>query len=138
MFDGLASFKEENARDWLKGRLYGFDEKKLEVKRMACTVKCLDDYSLKPFFIKIDVQGFEYEVLLGAQSTLLNARPILLIETPGSREQALLTKSGYQPFVFKERKLLPGIKNFNVFFFPEEIVSSITQAMQDRTLKKVA
>lgn len=126
MFDGLASFKEENARDWLKGRLYGFTEQKLQLKKINCSVKRLDDFSLKPYFIKIDVQGFEYEVLSGAIDTLKQARPILLIETPGAKEINFLAALGYKSFVFENQKLMSGHKShLNVFFIPEEAVHTL-------------
>jgi FkbM family methyltransferase len=125
MFDGLASFKEENARDWLRTRLHGFRPEKLEIKKVLCTVKRLDDFSLTPFFIKIDVQGFEYEVLLGAEKTIRKSRPIILMEAPKERELNFLSERSYQPFIYKNGKLLSGTKNYNVFFIPKEIVPSI-------------
>ena len=130
MFDGLASFKEENARDWLKGRLYGFSEQKLELKKISCSVKRLDDFAIKPYFVKIDVQGFEYEVLLGAINTLREARPILLIETPGDKEINFLTALEYQAFVFKNQKLLSGYDQLNVFFIPEEMIHTLKDLVQ--------
>lgn len=138
MFDGLASFKEENARDWLKGRLYGFDSHKLELKKITCAVKRLDDFSLKPCFIKIDVQGYEYEVLLGAKKTLSAARPVLLIESPGSKELNFLTAAGYQSFIFKNRLLVPGSKHPNVFFIPEEVIPQVQRSISVQTTQAAA
>jgi FkbM family methyltransferase len=138
MFDGLSSFKEQNARDWLKGRLYGYSEDKLEVKRMTCSIKRLDDFAVKPCFIKIDVQGFEYEVLLGAKKTLEGSRPVILMESPGENELNFLSKLKYQPFIFKNRQLTPGTKNYNIFFIPEEIASLVQENLQLSATKTAA
>lgn len=138
MFDGLASFRKENASDWLKGRLYGYDDHKLEVKKMQCAVRRLDDFSLRPCFIKIDVQGFEYEVLAGARRTLNECRPVLLLESPGNKEGQLLQQCNYEPFVFKNRKLLPGMNNYNVFFVPKEQASELLENVQMMNVKAVA
>jgi len=45
-------------------------------------VKRLDDLliNIKPNFIKIDVEGMEFDVLSGAMETIINNRPILFIE----------------------------------------------------------
>lgn len=80
-FDGLASFDLESARDWLPGRIVGFDPAKLEVREFTCQVARLDDFELSPFFIKIDVQGAEHDVIVGGRETLARCRPVLLIET---------------------------------------------------------
>ena len=122
MFDGLASFKEANARDWLRNRLYGYNENKLDVKKMSCEVKRLDEFGLKPCFIKIDVQGFEYEVLRGGIETIKNSRPVILMESPGHKELDFLYSLEYQPYILKGDKLRSGTKNYNVFFIPEEAI----------------
>lgn len=108
MFDGLASLKEANARNWLKKRLYGYQERKLKIIKKTCYVKKLDDLNLEPYFIKIDVQGFEYEVLLGGRATIERSTPILLIETPGQKEIDLLKLYGYKPFTYRKSRLTPG------------------------------
>ena len=126
MFDGLASFIERRAHRALINRLYGFDPKKLKVKKVNCQVKRLDDFDLDPYFIKIDVQGFEYEVLLGAESTIRKSKPILLIETPGEDELNFLESLGYKPFVFvKKSKLVPGTEGLNVFFIHQEMATNL-------------
>ena len=63
MFDGLSSFKKTEAADWLKTRLSGFKEKRLTIKEVRCDIKTMDSFNLNPGFVKIDVQGFELEVL---------------------------------------------------------------------------
>jgi FkbM family methyltransferase len=127
MFDGLASFKEQNARDWLKGRIFGFSEDHLHIKKMLCEVKRLDDFNLRPCFMKIDVQGFEYEVLIGGMSTIKNSRPVILMESPGHKELDLLYSLEYQPFILKNNRLHSGTKNYNVFFIPEESIIPLQQ-----------
>lgn len=125
MFDGLASFKEDNAKDWLKTRIFGYQSEKLRIKKVTCEITRLDAFSLKPYFVKIDVQGFEYEVLLGAERTIAESKPILLLETPGSGERDFLSQMRYQPFVFSRNKLTSGTHNYNVFFIHEDHVSAL-------------
>jgi FkbM family methyltransferase len=125
MFDGLASFKEENARDWLVNRLYNFRRDKFELKKLSCQVRKLDDFNLAPGFIKVDVQGFEYEVLQGAVQTLKSYKPMLLIETPGEKEVNLLQDLDYHPFILRNRTFTPGTKSSNIFFLPAESIGEV-------------
>lgn len=120
MFDGLASFKERRARNWLVNRMYGFNSKKLEVKKVVCQVKRLDDLDLAPCFIKIDVQGFEYEVLRGAANTLSKCKPVVLMETPAAEELDFLSSLGYEAFCHRKSRLYPGTAGQNVFFLHPE------------------
>lgn len=125
MFDGLASMKEKNARDWLPTRIYGFRKEKLKIRKVLVEVKKLDDFNLKPYFIKIDVQGFEYEVLQGARMTIQESKPILLIETPGQAEISFLSSFGYEPFIYRRPRLVKGTRGLNVFFLSEETRKAI-------------
>lgn len=131
--DGLASFRETP------------DSYKLQVP-----VKTLDEYALTDVdFIKIDVEGHEFEVLEGARETILRNKPILLIEI----EQRHLNRPiddifkkiiqlDYEGFYLLNGKLL-SISNFsykthqlaylsnvfdkryinNFFFFPKQAAS---------------
>ena len=53
------------------------DSNKVELKK-------LDDYELTDVdFIKIDVEGYENQVVLGAKETLLRNKPIIIVEQKG-------------------------------------------------------
>lgn len=120
MFDGLASFNRGEASDWLKGRIFGYKDKLMHIKEINCEVKRLDDFNLDPYFIKIDVQGLEYEVLLGAQETLKRSQPVLLIETPSEQVMNLLAGFGYKPYYYQHDSLHPGRGALNTYFFNED------------------
>jgi methyltransferase, FkbM family len=126
MFDGLASLVEKNAQDWLPTRIYGFRKEKLKIKKLLVEVRKLDDFKLKPYFIKIDVQGFEYEVLKGARMTIQEFKPTLLIETPGQEEISFLAALGYEPFIYKRSGFVKGTSGLNVFFLSEETRKAVS------------
>jgi FkbM family methyltransferase len=44
-------------------------------------IQTLDSFNLAPDLIKIDVQGFDYNVLLGAVDTIKLYRPVIIIES---------------------------------------------------------
>ena len=47
-------------------------------------LKKLDDYEFTDIdFIKIDVEGYENQVVLGAKETLLRNKPIIIVEQKG-------------------------------------------------------
>jgi FkbM family methyltransferase len=118
MFDGLTSFDYEAARNWLPGRLWGFDHRKLSIHSTTCQTQTLDSFQLAPAFIKIDVQGYETQVLQGARDTLRRHKPVLLIESLQDEQKALLNPLGYQYFHFQKGQLLPGKGALNTFCVP--------------------
>lgn len=50
------------------------------VDEIVCDVRTLDEFEIAPSFIKIDVQGFELEVLKGSSITISRHLPGILIE----------------------------------------------------------
>lgn len=80
-YDGLATFSAEAARSFLSERtLLGFDPAKLTLIRSVCETRTLDSLSLRPTFIKIDVEGLEDEVLMGGVETIRACEPVLMVE----------------------------------------------------------
>ena len=120
MFDGLASFNRSEASDWLRGRIFGYSDSKMHIKELNCEINRLDDFSLSPYFIKIDVQGFEYEVLQGGQETLRKYSPVLLIETPSDNVMTLLEGLGYKMYFYEHGKIHPGRGALNTYFFQDD------------------
>lgn len=64
----------------------------IDFEKSKVEVATIDSFDLRPDLIKIDVQGAELDVLLGAKRTIINWAPVLFIEVPDDAEerQALL------------------------------------------------
>jgi FkbM family methyltransferase len=123
VFDGLASLDEECARSWLTDQLFGYDERRLHIEVVACAVQRLDDLLCEPAFVKIDVQGYEHQVLQGARRTLAEHRPALLIEWPGVVVTTDLCDLGYAPFQYLDGALVAGHHGMmNTFFLHRDSI----------------
>jgi FkbM family methyltransferase len=115
MFDGLASFNHSAASGWLKSNILFYQEELLEIKNIKCELKKLDDFNLEPYFIKIDVENYEEEVIKGGTKTIKEHLPILLIESLPKSSAHLLTDLGYEFFVFKDNRFIPSDPSYNTF-----------------------
>lgn len=116
-FDGLASLDEREATEWLMTRILRFDSRKLNIHKLDCHTVRLDDLSLSPSFIKIDVQGTELQVLQGSLETLAQYRPVLLIENAELAIIDFLSRLGYRPYSWERGRLIPNrIGKLNTFF----------------------
>ena len=93
-----------------------------EIVTCKVPVRPLDFLGLEPAFVKLDVQGFEYDALLGLKETIGRARPILLVETPDEQVRELLDALGYKAFsyVADEHALQPeSQRKTNTVFLPD-------------------
>lgn len=101
-FDGLASFRREEAETWLSPeRLVGFDPKHQTIRTFQCRIATLDSFALAPAFIKIDVQGLEPAVIRGGRNTIGAHLPVILMENNKPEADAAdLTALGYVPHAY--------------------------------------
>ncbi len=92
-------------------------EKVTAVKDLSVEVKRLDDFRLDNIgFVKIDVEGFELEVLKGGVETITRSRPNLFVEIEQKHHQGetpiagvfdFILKLGYAGFFDHHGRLLP-------------------------------
>jgi hypothetical protein len=126
MFDGLASFDEDSARSWLEGRLYFYNERCLSIRKITCHIKRLDELDLAPFFVKLDIQGYEFQALKGGEKTIKTYEAILLIESPNKKTISYLIDLGYQLYAFKQGRFMPGATGeLNTFFMTKNKSSMV-------------
>jgi len=104
MFDGLSSFNSDAHVNYFKHHLFNFQEKNVSVKRETCHCKRLDDLSLDPYFIKIDVENFESNVLLGGLETIKKSLPIILIESLDEACVKIMQSLGYRFYEYEDSK----------------------------------
>jgi FkbM family methyltransferase len=85
------------------------DSEDFEIVTRSVPVRRLDTLNLDPAFIKLDVQGFEYDALLGLEATLRRTYPVLLIETPGAEVRSFLSDLSYEAFTYlpAEHRMVP-------------------------------
>jgi len=126
MFDGLTSLDKEDGGLWLKENLYNYKESLFSLQEDICEVRTLDQLGLKPFFIKLDIQGYEYQALKGGEKTIRENEPILLIEAPDQQIIDYLSDLGFQYYAFENGKfwaLQTGV--LNTFFMTKAKASDI-------------
>lgn len=92
-----------------------------QINKITVKTVSIDSLELERLdFIKIDVEGFEEEVLAGAKNTLINHKPIILCEIEERHNKGgllriseLLKKIGYDGFYFK-KGVLKNLKDFSL------------------------
>jgi FkbM family methyltransferase len=100
------------------------------VTRMRVPVTSLDAWcdraGVRPNFIKIDVEGAEEALLLGATETIKTARPVLMVEITRRHSAVLALIEGLGYCLFDDR-LVPAEARrsgiYNCFCIPAESVS---------------
>ena len=110
-YDGLASLDKTAAASWISEQtVFSFDPARLTIAKLECEISTLDDEKLAPWFIKVDVQGYEYNVLQGGMKTLREYEPVLLIESFRSdpRTVRLADGLGYEEYSFDNGRLQKG------------------------------
>lgn len=84
----------------------------IEVDSVTIDEYCRDK-NLKPDFIKIDVEGVDAEVIIGAEKTVLNYKPLLFLEHPRFNEDTYrVDKDRVSEAMFMLEK------NYDLFAYP--------------------
>jgi FkbM family methyltransferase len=114
---------------------------KFTVEPVTVEIQRLDDLELVPTVVKIDVEGFELDVLNGMLETLKRARPILMIESnpAAAQVQALIEPFGYRFFVYdsvkntlRETDDVSGSTNY--FACPPQVLERFAQRGAPRVI----
>lgn len=114
VYDALSSFNKGSAGYGLnKETILRFNPAKLTLAECDCTVEALDMRHLAPVFMKVDVEGFTYNVLCGGRETLRQFEPILLVENfrGDSRTVQLTEELAYEEYCFDGSSLQRGTGN---------------------------
>lgn len=126
---GEATFRREILTDdpVTRGRIQRkTGSKDFETKGFEFEIKKVSQLGLDPDFIKIDVQGFEYQVVRGMEQILQSQEPILLIEN-GTHLPPILTdlrQIGFEAYQYlsgtDEMVRWVGQDTLNVFFIGDK------------------
>jgi FkbM family methyltransferase len=128
IFDGATSFDREEALTFLNAeRMAWFDEGKLRLESHDVPVKRLDDFDVRPDVIKLDVQGFEYKVLLGGSRMFAECRPFTILENPSADVVAFFAKLEMASYVLRGNTLAKGaVSGHNTVFMTDSTAARIT------------
>ena len=130
----ISGVSKNGVRNRLKKSLFIKDIlKKISLKKEILKTRKLDALNYKPCFIKIDIEGHEYECIKGSIKTIQKNNPILMIEYDKkicNKIFLLLRKFKYQRFIYNkfDNKIekFNNQKVFNIFFINKKIFELIS------------
>ncbi|WP_331860756.1 FkbM family methyltransferase [Tsuneonella suprasediminis] len=125
-----ASLTPDGAREQA-ARLEADTGRQVDITAVEVSVETFDSLGLTPIGIKIDVEGYEYEVLSGMLRTLRDARPLVMLECNARDSEclALLEPLGYRRAWFdRARGCLVAVRPAgagNWYAVPDEMAEQI-------------
>lgn len=122
VYDGIASLDREAAAAWLDPRrMARFSPAHLTIDTHEVKVERLDALGIAPDVIKIDVQGFEGQVIAGGIRTIAAHKPVVIVERPSEAVVAALARLGLAAHGWNGRKLVAGdlTRNNAIFLGPQ-------------------
>ena len=82
-------------------------------KTIVHTIK-IDDLNLKPDVVKLDIEGYEFNALLGARKTIKRFKPVIYIENPSLSIDKFFYSINYKKYQYQKKyKKLSEIKKTN-------------------------
>lgn len=75
-----ASLRKDHALRTMNEQHHTAGDKNIVILEHTVDILPLDDLNLSPDVIKIDTEGYDFEVLLGMKATIKHCRPVILIE----------------------------------------------------------
>ena len=129
----IAGISKGGVKDRLKKSLFINNlMRKIDLKKENLVTKKLDDFDYKPCFIKIDIEGHEFECIKGSLKTIKKTKPILMVEYDlkiCNKIFKLLKKYDYHRFIYnKYEKRIEKFNNqkiFNIFFINKKYLKII-------------
>jgi FkbM family methyltransferase len=102
LWDTRASLSREEAEMSLTpADFWPFRESRRGIESVDVTVRMLDEFHLAPHILKVDVEGTEDDVIVGARETIEKHLPIILVEGSAASSQDWLAQFGYQVHRFE-------------------------------------
>ena len=121
-FWGLASQNKEQIGVFFGAHnIWNYKSSKFRLIENSIIVRTLDSYNIKPNLIKIDVEGMELEVLAGAEKTIIESLPVLMVECTGTHSEVkkMLEAKGYKNFELENSEWVASQgKKPNQIFLP--------------------
>lgn len=127
IFDGITSFDMGEALNFLNAeRMAWFNRGKLRLESKEVPVRRLDEFDYHPDLIKLDVQGFEHNVLLGGKAMFTKARPFTILENPSAEVVHFFRALEMSSYVLRGKQLFRGqTSDHNTLFMTDETAGRI-------------
>lgn len=128
------SIEKKNVINHLNNSIFDKNNlKKIKIRYEKIKINKLDHYkTIRPYFIKIDIQGHEYECITGSLKIIKKFLPILMIEYEKNtinKIHDVLKKFSYEKFFYVSKKNTLILHNseivFNIFFIHKSHIKNI-------------